>query len=129
MATDIPAEAKELLTSEPRIAFLGTCHDGKPHVAPLWYNFYEGDIEIATTGRKLRNLRANDRAAISIQEDSDGIPQRGVVVQGRATVIEDETEGRELIRRINRRYGVEEDAWSENTPVRIEPGTVEYWTY
>ncbi len=129
MSAPIPREARELLTSEPRIAFLGTCREEKPHVAPLWYNYYEGHIEVATTGRKLANLRENDRVAISVQKDVDGSPQWGVTVQGRAEIVEDDEAGRELIRRINRRYGADEDAWTDNTPVRIAPATTAHWTY
>ena len=32
-------------------------------------------------------------------------------------------------RRINRRYGVEDDAWSENVYVRIEIGSLDHWEY
>jgi len=34
-----------------------------------------------------------------------------------------------VLHRINRKYGVDEDAWSENTPVRIDVDTVKHWTY
>lgn len=129
MAPDIPDEAESLLTSEPLIAHLGTCHADKPHVSPLWYNYREGTIEIATTGRKLANIRQNSRVALSVQKDEDGHPQWGVTVQGTATVIDDDEEQRTVLRRINRRYGADDDAWSENTPVRIDIGSVEHWTY
>lgn len=129
MSRDVPEEAESLLTSEPLIAHLGTCHEDKPHIAPLWYNYREGNIEIATTGRKLDNIRQNSRVALSVQKDENGHPQWGVSIQGTATVIEDEEERRSTLRRINRRYGADDDAWSQNTPVRIDIGSVEYWTY
>ena len=129
MSESIPDEAESLLTSEPLIAHLGTCHGEKPHVAPLWYNYRDGAIEIATTGRKLKNLEQNPRVALSVQKDEDGHPQWGVSVRGTAEVIEDEEESEAALRRINRRYGVDDDAYSENTPVRIDVGSVSYWDY
>lgn len=96
---------------------------------PLWYNYREGTVEIATTGRKLANLRKNLRVALSVQKDEDGDPQWGVSIHGTATVVEDEGEGRAILRRINRKHGGEDDAWSENTAVRIDIGHVGYWKY
>ncbi len=129
MATGLSEQAEALLTGEPRIGHLATCRGGAPHVAPLWYNVDDGVIEIATTGRKLANLRANPRVALSVQQADEGHPQWGVTVQGTATVVDDEDEGRALVRRINRRYGTDEDAWMENTAVRIEVGTSASWRY
>lgn len=129
MSRNVPKEAQALLTSEPLIAHLATCHGEKPHVAPLWYNYYDGDIEIATTGRKLANLRQNARVALSVQKDENGHPQWGVTVRGTAAVINDDEASRAALRRINRRYGTDDDAWSENTPVRIDVGSVTHWQY
>jgi len=129
MAESVPEEAEALLTSEPLIAHLGTSHDDRPHVAPLWYNYSDGVVEIATTGRKLANLQRNPRVALSVHKDEDGHPRWGVTLQGTAAVIEDDEEGQTALRRINRKYGTGEDAWSENTPVRIDVTNVEYWEY
>ena len=129
MSRTVPAEAEELLTSEPLIAHLGTCHEDSPHVAPLWYNYRDGDVEIVTTGRKLANIRRNAHVALSVQKDEDGHPQWGVTLQGTATVVEEEADGEAMLRRINRRYGAEDDAWAENTPVRITVDSAQYWTY
>jgi len=129
MSGAVPAEAEALLTSEPLVAHLGTSHDDRPHVAPLWYVYRDGTVEIATTGRKLADLRKNPNVALSVQKDEDGHPQWGVAVHGTATVVEDEGEARAVLHRINRKYGAEDDAWSENTPVRIDVGNVEFWKY
>jgi PPOX class probable F420-dependent enzyme len=130
VARNVPERAAELLTSEPLIAHLGTCHDGKPHVAPLWFNYRAGEVEIATTGRKLANIEQNPRVALSVQRDVDGHAQWGVTVRGTATVVADDDEADELFRRLNRKYGADDDAWAdENTAVRIDVGSVEYWEY
>jgi len=122
MPRTLSEEAEELLTSEPLVGHLATCHDGNPHVAPLWYNVHQHVIEITTTGQKLENLRSNPRVALSVQKAVDGDPEWGVTVQGTATVLDDEATAAAR-RRVNRRYGVREGAWSENVGVRIDVGS------
>lgn len=125
----VPAQVERLLTSEPVIAHLGTCTNGRPHVAPVWYHYADGTVEILTTGRKLRNIRENPRVALSIQKDEAGQTEWMVSIRGTATVVESETATREAAERINPRYGAGEAAWSENTLVRIDVGSVSYETY
>ena len=48
---------------------------------------------------------------------------------GTATVVEDDAETRAATRKINRKYGAEEDAWSENVLVRVDVGTATHSTY
>lgn len=129
MSHGLTEEAESLLASEPRVAHLATCHDGAPHVAPLWYAIEDGQIAVATTGRKLANLRANPRVALSVQKAENGSPIWGVSVQGTASVVDDDAAGRADVRRINRRYGAAPDAWMENTAVRIDVGSAAAWRY
>lgn len=127
MGETVPAKAEELLTSEPLVAHLATCHDGRPHAAPLWYRYEDEVVEIMTTGQKLANIRRNPRVALSVQKAEDGHPEWMVVVRGRAHVVEDEAVNREQNAKLNRKYGAEEDAWEEeNTLVRIEIGSTSY---
>lgn len=130
MARSVPDEAIELLTQAPRIAHLATSHDDRPHVAPLWYNYRDGAIELTTTGRKLENIMHNPYVSISVQQDDDGTPEWAVIVQGTATIVEDEEEAESIFRRVNERYGAGEDAWTdENTAVRVDIGNVQHRTY
>jgi nitroimidazol reductase NimA-like FMN-containing flavoprotein (pyridoxamine 5'-phosphate oxidase superfamily) len=129
MAETVPTEVEELLTGEPTVGHLATSTDGRPHVAPLWYRYEDGTVEIMTTGRKLANLRENPRVALSIQKDEDGIPEWRVTLQGTATVIDDEAVTRERNRKLNRKYGIEEDAWESNTLVRIDVGNANSETF
>lgn len=129
MTETLPAEVEELITDEPLVAHLGTCHDGKPHVAPLWYRYEDGVVEIMTTGRKLANIRENPRVALSIQQDEDGIPQWMVTLRGTATIVDDEERSLEANRRLNRKYGVDEDSWADNTLVRIDVSSATHRTY
>jgi len=129
MADRLSEEAVELLTSGRYVAHLATSYEDRPHVAPVWYDYRDGAIEIVTTGRKLDNIRRNPRVALSVQDTDEGDAQWGVTLRGTATVVEDDQSDREIRRRINRRYGADEDEWAENTAVRIDVGSATHWTY
>lgn len=129
MAAEIPDEVEELIAGEPLVAFLGTCHDGLPHTAPLWYRYEDGVVEIMTTGRKLANVRQNSRVSLAIQTDEGGHPEWMVTLRGTATVVEDEDVQREANRRLNEKYGADADDWQENDLVRIDVGSAFYKTF
>ena len=129
MASGVSAETEELLTSEPLMAHVATCRDGRPHVAPVWYRYEDGVVEIVTTGQKLRNLRENPYVSLSVQKSVAGDAEWMVSILGTATVVDDEEETRAATRRINRKYGAPEGAWSDNVLVRISVGTATHSTY
>ncbi len=129
MSERVPREVEELLTSEPLAAYIATSHEGRPHVAPVWYRYEDGTVEVMTTGRKLENLGANPRVSLAVQKAEAGIPEWTVTLLGTAEVVEDEDANRVANRRINRKYGVEPDAWEGNTLVRIDVGSASYRTY
>lgn len=129
MSDGVPPRVEELLTSEPLMAHLATCADGRPHVAPLWYVYRDGTVEIVTGGQKLANVRRNPLVALSVQKDDRGAARWRVTLRGTARVVEDDAENREAVRHINAKYGVDEDAWRENTLVRIDVGSASYREY
>lgn len=129
MADALSDEVEELITGEPLVAFLGTCHDDRPHTAPLWYRYEDGVVEIMTTGRKLSDIRANPHVSLAVQTDEGGHPEWMVTLRGTATVVEDEDVQREANRRINEKYGVDADAWEENTLVRIDVSSAFHKTF
>ncbi|MEX0869687.1 MAG: TIGR03618 family F420-dependent PPOX class oxidoreductase [Nitriliruptoraceae bacterium] len=84
--------------------------DGRPHVTLAWCDVDDGDLVFATLfdQRKLRNLRADPRIAISFEaRDAHGaLLTPYLVVRGTATI---EPGGApELLRRLDPRY-LEED--------------------
>ncbi|QFU82687.1 pyridoxamine 5'-phosphate oxidase family protein [Natronorubrum aibiense] len=125
----VPPEAERLLEDEPLMAHLGTCTEGRPHVAPVWYRYEDDAVEIVTTGRKLANIRENPRVALSIQDDEGGATKWMVTLLGTATVVDDEAETETARRRINEKYDAEPEAYAENTLVRIDVGSTSYRTY
>lgn len=129
MSAPITPDVERLLTSEPLMAHLATCSNERPHVAPVWYDYADGVVEVLTTGQKLRNIRENPRVALSMQKDEGGNAQWMVTLLGTATVVDDAEATRDAERRINAKYGADPDAWSGNTLVRIDVGTASSRTY
>ena len=127
--TSVSDEVERLVTSEPLMAHLATSRDDRPHVAPVWYRYEDGVVELVTTGTKLRNVRENPRVALSIQKADGGVPEWTVTLLGSATVGDDADATREATRRINRKHGVDDDAWTENVLVRVDVGTASHRTY
>ena len=111
------------------MAHLATSVDDRPHVAPVWYRYEDGTVEVVTGGRKLRNIRENPRVALSVQKDVGGDAEWMVALRGTATVIKDDAENREATRRINEKYGADEDAYDQNTLVRIDVASATVRTY
>lgn len=129
MSTTVPDTVESLLTSEPLVAHVATSVDDRPHVAPVWYLYEDDTIELVTGGRKLANIRENPRVALSIQKDVDGHTEWMVSLLGTATVVEDEAAFSVANRRINEKYDANEDAYTENTLVRISVGSVSHRIY
>jgi nitroimidazol reductase NimA-like FMN-containing flavoprotein (pyridoxamine 5'-phosphate oxidase superfamily) len=125
----VPDTVESLLTSEPLIAHLATSLNGRPHVAPVWYLYDDGTVEIVTAGKKLENIRKNPRVALSIQKDERGHTEWMVSLLGTARVITDEEAFTAANRRINEKYDADEDAYTENTLVRISVGSVSHRIY
>jgi PPOX class probable F420-dependent enzyme len=125
----VPAEVEELISGAKLMAHLATCADGRPHVAPVWYHYADGTVEILTTGRKLANVERNPRVALSIQKDVEGDARWRVTMLGTATIVEDDGETRAAARRINAKYGADEGAYPENALVRIDVGSATFQRY
>ena len=80
---DIPDSYRDLFTKKA-FAHLATIgRDGQPQVTPVWCDFDGTHVRINTArGRvKERNLRANPRVALSIQDPDN--PYRYVQIRGR----------------------------------------------
>jgi PPOX class probable F420-dependent enzyme len=126
---DVPERVAELLAAEPLTAHLATCRDGRPHVAPVWYLYDDGVVSIVTTGRKLADVRVNPYVSLSVEKAERGLPEWTVTLRGTADVVDDRDAFERVNGRINRKYGVGDEAWEENTLVRIDVGSASYRTY
>ena len=129
MSDAVPADLEELLDGDAVVAHLATSTDDRPHVAPVWFRYDDGAVEVMTTGRKLANLRENPRVALSVHRGPVDDPEWTATLFGTATVVDDEAAAREANRRINLKYGADEDDWAGNTLVRIEVGSASFRRY
>ena len=129
MSDAVPADLEELLNGEAVVAHLATSTDDRPHVAPVWFRYDDGAVEVMTTGRKLANLRENPRVALSVHRGPADDPEWTATLFGTATVVDDEAAAREANRRINLKYGADEDDWAGNTLVRVAVGSASFRRY
>jgi PPOX class probable F420-dependent enzyme len=82
----IPQGFRDLLESKKAFAHIATVGaDGAPQVTPVWVDFDGTHVRFNTArGRvKDKNLKANPRVAISIQDPEN--PYRYVQIRGRVT--------------------------------------------
>ncbi len=89
MRSMTPAEVRRFLLDRPRTAALATVRrDGRPHVAPVWFDL-DGDTLVFTTWHatvKAANLCRDPRVALAVDDETP--PFGFVLVEGAATVTE-----------------------------------------
>jgi PPOX class probable F420-dependent enzyme len=102
----LPASVREFLATGPLAHVVTLNEHGDPDVSVAWVGIEDDEVVIGTLSdqRKLRNLRADPRIAMSFQasgRDDYGL-DRYLVLRGRARV----TEGRaaEVLQRLARTY-------------------------
>jgi PPOX class probable F420-dependent enzyme len=105
-------EWRDFLRGPVRPATLATVRrDGRPHVAPIWYDLDADGTIVFTTGAdtvKGRNLRGDGRVMLCVQDDQP--PFSFVTVEGRAELSDDVGPLREWATRIGGRYMGEDRA-------------------
>jgi len=90
-----------------RVACVATVGGGMPHLVPVCHVVVGGKIYFGSgrRGRKVRNVRANARLALTVDVYSDDWSQiTGVMVQGTGRVIERGPRFRRLRRRFYAKY-------------------------
>lgn len=90
-----------------RVAHVATVGSGMPHLVPVCHVVVGGKIYFGSgrRGRKVRNVRANARLALTVDVYSDDWSQiTGVMVQGTGRVIERGPRFRRLRRRLYTKY-------------------------
>jgi PPOX class probable F420-dependent enzyme len=99
-------EWRAFLRSPVRPALLATTRrDGRPHVAPVWYDVDDdGTILFTTSATTVKGhaVRRDGRVALCVQDDRP--PFAFVLVEGEATWTEDPAELRAWATRIGGRY-------------------------
>jgi len=105
----------------PRLATISP--DQIPHVVPVCYVYLSGNFLVATDyeTKKYRNLLKNDKVAILVDTY---MPNRGILIQGRAETLEEGREFRDVYALFYRKFSwVRVDPWEEGEApfIKIRP--------
>ncbi len=99
------AEYRSFLLDHVRTASLATVRpDGRPHVAPVWFDL-DGDTLVLTTGEnsvKGRNMRRDPRVSLCIDDQEP--PFRFAVIEGTAKLTAEDPDLLHWTTRIGGRY-------------------------
>ena len=132
---ELSTKEMESHLDEAHVAALVTLNeDGSPHVAPVWYRYRAGSLEIVTNEHyaKMRNIRRDPRVALSVASDSE--PYWYVVFEGKAEIADRNVEQSTLemcTRYQGAKRGAEyaKDLLSESGTVILEisPARIKTW--
>jgi PPOX class probable F420-dependent enzyme len=123
MKTMSNEESKQFLLTGTRTGKLATVRaDGRPHVAPIWFDLDGDDLVFMTWHESVKaaNMRRDPRVSICVDEEI--APYAFVIVEGEITFSEDAGERAYWARRIGARYMGEDlaDAYGERNSVEGE---------
>lgn len=116
-------ETKQFLLKGTRTGKLATVReDGRPHVAPIWFDLDSDELVFTTWHESVKaaNMRRDPRVSICVDEEV--APFAFVIVEGRVTISENAEERVLWARRIAARYMGEElaDAYGKRNSVEGE---------
>lgn len=79
--------------AQARLARMATCDPRtlQPHVVPVWYSWDGKHLWISSfrSTRKIREIEANPRLSVVIDEGDGDAPTRGVILEGSAELVRD----------------------------------------
>jgi PPOX class probable F420-dependent enzyme len=132
-----PEEIDAFLDSRPGWITLTThSPNGYPHSVPIGY-FRRGDeiyIGCRANTQKTRNIERNPKVSLLLESGSTMQDIKGLMIQGDAELVVDDTERLELMRAAAAARGVaEDDLPSEVSPdgayIRVRPRRFVSWDY
>ena len=130
-------EAHEFLDSKPAWITLSTIgHDGFPHTVALGY-FRLGDeilMGVRSQTRKLRNIQANPKVSLLLENGRSRKDIKGLIIQGMATVHTDPKETLHYARQAAKSRGVSESELPTEPRrgaayIRVVPHRFHSWDY
>ena len=86
-----PAEVAAFLEEGHTLMVASLHPDGRPHLVPMWYVVHEGQVAFRSYARsqKIRNLQRDPRLSVLVERGKAYGDLQGVMIQGRARLVED----------------------------------------
>lgn len=114
--------------------------NGQPHLVAMWYAVIDGHIwfETKAKAQKVMNLRRNDRLTVSIEAGLTYDQLRGVSIEGRGVIVEDQDAlwavGVSVFERYTGPYSEEAKPWvqamlNKRVAVRLDPERIRTWDH
>jgi nitroimidazol reductase NimA-like FMN-containing flavoprotein (pyridoxamine 5'-phosphate oxidase superfamily) len=125
-------EAERIFLLKNEVCRIATSHDDIPHVVPVSYICDKDTVTLVTDygTRKYRNLKLNKNASVVVDiYDSIG-GNKGIVIQGKAVLIERGKEYNRLYQLFNKRFEwVRKNPWKEGEApfVKMSPFNKASW--
>lgn len=141
------AEAAAFMASQRTLQVATLGHDGFPHVAPMWFVVEDGRIVFRsfTKSQKIVNLQRDPRLTVLLEDGEAYDALRGLMIKGRARLVDDRDEVLRLYGKVSVRYtmpGVDPESLDDdaleamfgrhadkNTAVVVEPEQVISWDH
>ncbi len=114
---------------------------GRPHVVPVWYLWDQGSVWISSflNTRHVRNLQADPRCSIVIDEAPNGEENWGVIFEGKAELVTEprsfvETQTEKIYLRYLGPVGLKKpdpQSWiydPENLLIKLTPSRTKRWS-
>jgi PPOX class probable F420-dependent enzyme len=117
------AEVQEFLTSGAKVLQVATIgRDGAPHLAPMWFVVDDGRVVFRsfTKSQKIVNLQRDPRLTVLVETGDTYETLRGVMIKGRAELVDDPDYVLAIYGRLGARY-----PFAGDTPVELDPDALE----
>jgi nitroimidazol reductase NimA-like FMN-containing flavoprotein (pyridoxamine 5'-phosphate oxidase superfamily) len=136
------AEVRQFLTNgrNLQVATLGST--GHPHLTTLWYVMVDGLIAFRSfrKSQRVANLRRDPRLTVLVEDGESVVNLRGVMIQGRARLVDDRALVLRLYGEVTEKYEgvrVEPEGWdavfgnwaNKNIAILVEPERLVTWDH
>jgi PPOX class probable F420-dependent enzyme len=136
------SEVVEFLHNGTNLQVATIGRDGCPHLTTLWYVVVDGLIAFRSfrKSQRVANLRRDPRLTVLIEDGDSVVNLRGVMIQGRARLVDDRDLVLRLYGEVTEKYEgmrVEPEGWDavfgawadNNIAVLVEPVRVATWDH
>ncbi len=135
------AEVVEFLANGRNLQ-VATLGSGGPHLTTLWYVIVDGLIAFRSfrKSQRVANLRRDPRLTVLVEDGASVVNLRGVMIQGRARLVDDRDLVLRLYGEVTEKYEglrVEPEGWdavfgvwaNKNIAILVEPDRVATWDH